>query len=318
MAQILTLTLNPCIDKSLSVPALISEKKMYCSRPRYEPGGGGINVARAIYHLKGEALAVFLAGGYNGLLLEELLKAEKVPVKPVPIRNSTRENTIVLDESANLQYRFNIPGPEIYQIEWLQCLATVSELIRNRQFIVFSGSLPAGIPSSFFEAFERVAKNKNARLVVDTSGDALLQASRERTFMLKPSIRELAALTGISGLNNESSTADVVSAASRLMSAGLCDLLVVSMGERGAIWLQGDKQEEVIAPKVKIKSTVGAGDCLVAGIVRQLSQGKSTDESVRYGVACGTAATMNPGTGLCQLADVEILYAQMQMMGIRS
>ena len=113
MAPIVTITFNPCVDKSISVPKLIPEKKLTCSLPKQEPGGGGINVARAIVKLGGKALAIYLSGGYHGNLITRLLKEEGVPTDPILIREEGRENWIVLEESTNHQFRFGMPGPAI-------------------------------------------------------------------------------------------------------------------------------------------------------------------------------------------------------------
>src|SRR5688572_20349598 len=121
MASIITITFSPCIDKSTSVPSLVPEKKLKCATPKLEPGGGGINVARAIIKLGGNATAVFPSGGYTGKYFNHLMKEEKVPSIIIESANETRENIIVLDESSNSQYRFGMPGTGLKESEWRQC-----------------------------------------------------------------------------------------------------------------------------------------------------------------------------------------------------
>ncbi|MFZ1369449.1 MAG: PfkB family carbohydrate kinase, partial [Ferruginibacter sp.] len=125
MASIITITFSPCIDKSTSIPALIPEKKLRCAVPKLEPGGGGINVARAIIKLGGSAVAVFPSGGYTGKFFNHLMENENVPSVIIETGNETRENIIVLDDSNNNQYRFGMPGTRLTETEWKQCLHAV-------------------------------------------------------------------------------------------------------------------------------------------------------------------------------------------------
>jgi len=304
MPSIITVTLNPAIDKSTSIASLIPEKKLHCAQPLLEPGGGGINVARAIKRLGGNAQAIFLAGGYNGDLLMKLLDAEEVLYCCVPIRNDTRENIAVVDKTTNLQYRFLMPGSEIYECEWQQCLQTI-ERHDGAAFIVSSGSLPGGAPVDIYARIAAIAKKKNARCIADTSGVALQLALDEGVFLIKPNLSELSALVGRKELNGK----EVAEAAMNIINSKKCEVIIVSMGAAGALLITKDTVQQIAAPPVKIKSTVGAGDCLVAGIVHSLSNGENINKAVKFGVACGTAATLNEGTSLCKLNDVENLFS---------
>ena len=190
-----TITFNPAVDKSTSVPMLVPEKKLACTKPLLEPGGGGINVARAIHKLGGDALAVFPAGGYNGGLLKRLLDKEGVASLPLPVINDSRENLVVLDSAANLQYRFGMPGPELSPAEWQQCLRAL-EQAANPAFFVASGSLSPGMPVDMFARVAAIAKKKNVPLVADTSGEVLAAALEEGVYLIKPNVGELAALAG--------------------------------------------------------------------------------------------------------------------------
>jgi len=304
MPSIITLTLNPAVDKSTAIVSLIPEKKLHCDKPLMEPGGGGINVARAIKRFGANAEAIFLAGGYNGGLLMKLLDAEEVFYRCIPISNDTRENIAVVDKSTNLQYRFLMPGPEVYEREWQQCLQAI-EKFDDIEFIVSSGSLPPGVPVDIYARIAAIAKKKNARCVTDTSGLALQLALEEGVFLIKPNLNELSALAGMKELNGK----EVAEAAKNIIDSKKCEVVVVSMGAAGVLLVTKDIVQQIVAPPVKVKSTVGAGDCMVAGIVYSLSNGKSIDVAVRYGIACGTAATLNEGTGLCKLSDVEGLFS---------
>src|SRR5687767_1760773 len=176
MSQIVTITFNPCIDKSATVPQLIPEKKLSCSEPLFEPGGGGINVARAIKKLGGEATAIFPSGGYTGKFFNDLLANEKIPAIIIKIENPLRENVIMLEESSNKQYRFGFPGAKLSGQEWQQCIDAIDK-INNAEFLIASGSLPEGVPDDIFARLATISKKKDLKLVVDTSKDALKHAA---------------------------------------------------------------------------------------------------------------------------------------------
>ena len=307
MPAIITVTFNPAIDKSTSVPVLIPEKKLKCALPVYEPGGGGINVARAIKKLGGEATAIYLAGGCTGKTFTQLLTDESVDSIVTATKESTRENLIVLDTASNLQYRFGMPGQEISEPEWQQCLQSI-EQITDVEYIVASGSLSPGIPTDIFARIALIARKKNARLIVDTSGEALKEAVAAGVYLIKPNLGELSMLLGKEELNIEL----VDDAAKEVIEKGNCEVVVVSMGPAGAMLVTKELALQIMPPAVKRKSTVGAGDSMVAGIVLSLTRNKSLTEAVQYGVACGTAATMNAGTELCRKEDAEHLYKLIQ------
>lgn len=189
MAKILTVTFSPAIDKSTSIKALVPEKKLRCSEPKFEPGGGGINVARAIHKLGGEARAIYLAGGYSGRFLDELMEAEGVETETVQTGSHTRENLIVFDHSSGQQYRFGMPGSNIAEQEWKALLQRIENA--DASYIVASGSLPPGVPADIFGQIAAIAKRKKACLVVDTSGEALKHAVDVGVYLLKPNLGEL-------------------------------------------------------------------------------------------------------------------------------
>ena len=183
MAAIITITFNPALDKSVTVPELISEKKLKCSQPVYEPGGGGINVARAIKKLGGDPTAIFLAGGFAGDKISKLLADDGIIVQRINIIGNSRENLIAADLSTGRQYLFDMPGPTIKPNEWRACLNAVV-LADGVQFIVVSGSIPAGLPDDIFKRLSFIAAKKKAKLIVDTSGKALQQAVETVFYMI--------------------------------------------------------------------------------------------------------------------------------------
>lgn len=302
MNDIITITFNPCIDKSTTVIALKPEKKLSCTPPTFEPGGGGINVARAIKKLGGEAIAVYPSGGYSGKFLNILLEQENIPQLNIETKQHTRENMIVWDTATNQQYRFGMPGQHLSEDEWQRCLQAIEE--NHSEFIVASGSLPPGVPTDILARLAKIAKKQKRKLIVDSTGEALLCAVEEGVYLVKPNLGELSTLAGEETIE----TNDIERLAKDLSRNGSCEIVVVSMGALGAMLISREGTYKVDAPIVKGQTTVGAGDSMVAGIVLYISQGKSLLKALQYGVACGTAATLNAGTALCNKDDVDRLF----------
>lgn len=303
MSSIVTITFNPTLDKSVAVEEMIPEKKLICSRPVYEPGGGGINVARAIRKLGGNVTAVYVAGGFAGKEVARLLAEEHIESVVTDIKGITRENLVVLENKSNKQYLFDMPGPQISQPEWEDCLNHL-ERLTDVNYIVASGSLPDGVPKDIFGRIATIAKKKNARLIVDTSGEALAHAVKAGVYLIKPNLRELGLLVG----REEISPEYPAEVAASIIANGGCEAVVVSMGPQGALLVTKDMELKISQPKVAIHSTVGAGDSLVAGIVLSLDRDMSLEDAVQFGVACGISATMNVGTELCRSEDAFELF----------
>ncbi|MCC8409738.1 1-phosphofructokinase family hexose kinase [Mucilaginibacter sp. UR6-1] len=304
MKHILTLTLSPTIDKSTSVEKIVAEHKLECNEPKFEPGGGGINVSRALKRLGLQSTAVFTSGGLSGKLLQELLEHEDIAQHPIETYHPTRENFIVVNRASNEQFRFGMPAPALIAGEEDKILKEVKQMAAKASYIVASGSIPKGVSADFLAKIARIAHQEDARLVVDTSGEALEQAIEEGIYLLKPNQSELRKLTGMEVDDNES----LEEAARIIVNKGKCGIVVVSMGPQGAYAITKDQAEFVSAPSVKKRSTVGAGDSMVAGMVYGCVNNYDLGHIVRMGIACGSAATMNHGTELFKTADVDRLY----------
>jgi 6-phosphofructokinase 2 len=308
MKSIYTLTLSPAVDKSTYVDHVAAEHKLRCEEAKFEAGGGGINVSRALKKIGGDSVAVYTKGGPTGDLLQKLLNHEYINQLPVECENWTRENFVVVENATNQQFRFGMPGPALNESEWQTCLEQLADPSRTIDYIVASGSMPAGVPVDFYGRLSIIAKQKNAKLVLDSSGDSLKEALKEGIYLLKPNVNELGELVGRE-LQTEKEQEE---AALEIVKSGKIEILVVSMGPSGAMIVSADGVHHVAAPSIKKRSTVGAGDSMVAGLVWSLSQGNNTLDALRYGIACGTAASMNTGTGLCKKTDVDALYDWMK------
>jgi 1-phosphofructokinase len=240
----------------------VAEEKLRCDSPTREPGGGGINVARAIHRLGGAAQALYTSGGAIGHILQALLDDEGVDQTPIEIDEWTRENMIVHETSTDRQFRFGMPGPELSEAEMSSCLDALRTLEPTPDYLVASGSLPPGAPDDAYAAVAEVAHDLGARPVLDTSGAALREAMDAGWYLLKPNLRELEHLAG-SALDTEPQRID---AARNFIDRGWCEVVVLSMGASGALLITTDRAEHVRSPTVSINSRVGAGHSMVGGL----------------------------------------------------
>ena len=312
MNRIVTLTLNPCIDKSTSVERVETEDKLRCERPHFYPGGGGINVSRAIRKLGGHSLALYPQGGPPGIMMKQFLEKEGVAQSPFLIQDWIRENFIVFEKSTGLQYRFGLPGPGLYETEWRNVLRELESLYPYPEYLVLSGSLPQRVPVDFYARAIRIGKRGGARIILDASKEPLKEAFREGVFLIKPNLVELEEISG-GPLNDLPSQKKALL---NLVRKGIAEYAVVSLGGQGALGAFQENCYFVQAPQVKIKSKVGAGDSMVGGLVYGFSKGCDFKTALRYGVTCGTAAVMNMGTELCKLPDVEALFPRVTAVSI--
>lgn len=308
MNKIITLTVNPVIDKSSCVTGIQPNSKLRCTPPTYEPGGGGVNVSRAVKKLGGSSICFYLSGGPSGDHLKKLLTQEDIKQLTIPVLGWTRDNLSITDMATNQQYRFVMPGAEIKKEEWQHTLKLLEDTLSEGDFLVASGSLPPGIPDDFYAKVSIIARNKKAKLILDTSGKPLLEGAKEHVYLLKPNLGELAALCGVTSI----AAPQLEQLAKQFLSKKTCEILVVSLGPKGALLVTEKLVSHIPAPTIHQKSTIGAGDSMVAGMVLSLANGKTISEMGAYGVACGSAATINPGTQLCKKEDADQLYEWIQ------
>ena len=304
--QIITLTLNPSLDKSTHFKGLIAEQKIRCEKPRYDAGGGGINVSKAIAKLGGNSLCIHTSGGSAGKMLEEIILKDGIENKVIPTQNWTRENFIAFENTTKAQYRFGFPGNELLEDEKEKVIESIKEI--NTKYLVLSGSLNEGLPTDFYQTIAEIAKAMGIKVIVDTSGEPLRKVLEKGVYLIKPNIGELAKLIGVERLE----LSEVEKAAITLIENGAAEIVVVSLGTEGALLVSKEQIEFVKAPKVTKKSTVGAGDSMVGGMVWALSQNKTLKEVIQWGVSCGTAATMNEGTQLFKKEDAIKLFQELQ------
>lgn len=302
--RIVTLTMNPALDIATSTEVVIPTEKLRCSSARYDPGGGGINVARVARALGATVVALFPAGGASGDLFADMLETTGISAHMIPIAGSTRESITVNELRTQRQYRFVLPGPTLSATEQEDCLNQLRSAAAPADFVVASGSLPLNVSPDFYNRIADVCSQLDARLIIDASGSGLQHLTGGKAFLLKPSIRELRECVGRE-LRDEP---EQVAAARELIERGCARNVVVSLGPQGALLVTADSAQRYPAVAVPPGSGVGAGDAMVAGITCGLNRGWPLPKSIRLGIAAGAAMFMTPGTETCTRADVERLF----------
>ncbi len=307
MTPIVTLTLNPSIDAASETDKVRHTHKVRTTNEIYEPGGGGINVARMINELGGDVLALYMAGGSIGDVFDALIRSHGIPARRIDIADNTRISHTVRERSSGCEYRFVPQGPEIREGECRRLLAALEEV--SCDYLVASGSLPRGVPPDFYTHVAAIARRKSARFVLDSSGAGLRAAMDAGGIHLaKPSIGEFEALVG-----RELRTPEAQHEAARaLTDGGKVELLAVTLGHNGAFLAHRDGVLRLPAMEVEARSAVGAGDAFVAGMTLGLARGYPASRAFRLGMAAGTAAVLSPGTELARRADVERLFEELE------
>ncbi len=307
MKPIVTLTLNPSIDYSCQAETVHPFRKIRTSKEQYDPGGGGINAARVIEELGGRALAVYMAGGLTGQVLYDLVAATGITSKRIMIEGATRVSQVVYETSSGSEFRFTPEGPVLQEFEWRACLAFLESL--DFDYIILSGSLPRGLPIESYSDALALAGEKQARVVLDTSGEALkLGLGQGGVFLAKPSLGELESLIGRTLDDPEEQEA----AALDLVRRGCVRILTVTMGGEGALLATESGTLRLAAPKVEARSAVGAGDSFIGAMTLGLARGSPPEEAFALAVATGAATAMTTGTELCRRQDVERLLEGLQ------
>ncbi|OCB47945.1 phosphofructokinase [Mycobacterium malmoense] len=301
--RIVTLTMNPALDITTSVGVVRPTDKLRCSATRYDPGGGGINVARVAKVLGSPVLAVFPAGGSHGGLLMTLLGEAQVPFRHIPIAAQTRESFTVNETSTGQQYRFVLPGPELTAPAQDECLDQLRLAAQSAEVVVASGSLPPGVPADYYQRVADICRELGVKLILDTSGGGLQHIS-SGVYLLKASVRELRECVG----RRLATEAEQLAAAHELIDSGRAQVVVVSLGAYGALLATPHVSQRFSAVPMRSESGVGAGDAMVAAITVGITHGWSLTKSVRYGIAAGTAMLMTPGTAVFERADIERVF----------
>lgn len=312
MQPVLTVTLNPSLDLATAVAEMRPGPKLRCSEPALDPGGGGINVARAIHILGGDATAFVTASGPTGQRLVRLLQAEGVPLALFDGPGETRQSLAVTDQATGGQFRLMLPGPSWTRARSDAALRRITEVTPQGGLVVLSGSLPPGMAVDFPLRLARKLESRGAELILDTSAEALERAAQARDLpfaVLRMDQDEAEALAGRT-LQDRAASADF---AQSLVQAGVARMVIVARGSDGSTMATHDSRLHASGVPVAVQSRVGAGDSFLAAFTLALAQGDGPGQALRRGSAAAAAAVMTPGTRLCTRRDATRLLRQVAL-----
>jgi 6-phosphofructokinase 2 len=311
-ADILTITLNPAVDVATNVAQVIAGPKLRCTVPRFDPGGGGVNVARAVCKLGGSAQALVAVGGAMGERLLGLLAAEDVPALPVTVSGETRQSFAVTDDSTGAQFRFSVPGQPMTPKDADHLLETIAVQVPQDGFVVISGSFAPGLPIDFQGHIIAALAPKAARMIVDTSGFALgelIANPKEPLHVLRVDRSEAAeAATRVLA-----TVADSVAFAADLVARGVAKTVVTGRGAEGSVLVSQDHRYFCHPPRAKVRSKIGAGDSFVGAMTLALARGDTPDQALKWGVAAASATVSTEGTALCMLSEAQACFDRCQI-----
>jgi 1-phosphofructokinase family hexose kinase len=303
--MIYTLTLNPAADLELSVDQLEFNSVSRAIDSRVDCGGKGFNVSRMLKNLGQDSIAMGFVGGATGLRLSNELEAAGIDCQFTSIVGETRTNVTIVEGANARHIKVNQAGPVISESELTRLVESIQQRLQPGDWWVLGGSLPQGVPTSFYAQLVSLIEDAGAHAVLDTSGEALREGIFAGPSLIKPNLEEAQAL-----LELDEEELNSTQAWTQALLAMGAQNLVVSLGKAGALMASEAQLHEFASPSIVEANPIGAGDSMVAGLVWRLSKGESLEQALPYGLACGAATASRPGTELGELAQVEQLLEQ--------
>jgi 1-phosphofructokinase family hexose kinase len=306
--MIFTVTLNPAVDRELTVDRITFDTVLRASDWRVDCGGKGFNVARMLKSLGTSSVALGFAAGKSGELLSDKLKALGIETDFVWVEGETRTNVSIVSSEDGHYVKVNEPGPTITEADLAQLAQKIGGRVQAGDWWVLAGSLPPGVPPSYYAELIAIIQSAGAKVFLDTSDEALRQNCSAKPLLVKPNDEEAHELTGL-----PVGTKEEIAAVGKAISAMGPASVVISLGKEGAVLVDEGKAWFAASPKIVAANPIGAGDSMVAGIVWGLSQGDSMRDALCKGIACGAATASQKGTTVGTHKQVNELLAQVQI-----
>lgn len=305
--MIVTLTINPAIDRIISVDRLAFEDRAYIKSSRESAGGRGINASCVIHEFGGKTIAVLTSGGETGKRLEGHLADRGYPVSVVPIEQAIRTNLTVTDRHG-LTVNLNETGPTLSKVEVGRVERAVKASLEHASWLLACGSLPPGVPSSFYGKLIAMARQKRVKTLLHADGPALVEGIEAKPTVAMPNQKEAERLLGRTLLTRT----HYLEAAERIRTMG-AESVVLSLGSRGAVGAFADGLTEALPPRVEALCPIGAGDALSAAYTWAIQNKSDVLDALRWGVAAGTATAKLPGMSFANLAQTQEIYRQVEI-----
>lgn len=308
--MILTVTLNPAVDKTCQASRLMIGQVNRMTECRNLPGGKGINVTKVLRQCKEEVNATGFLGGYNGMFISDELERMGAKSAFTKIAKETRTNLNIISEDGFVTEVLE-PGPEISEQERINFLEQFRALVNESEIIVISGSVARGIEDDYYAKMIEICHEAGKKVLLDTSGEPLKRAIEAKPYLIKPNKRELEYVMGRK-LENE---AEVIEAAKELLKKGI-EVVVATMGERGLVCVTQTEAYRVVPPKVKMVNTVGSGDCVVAVLTMGIKNGDDLRETLRKAVALSAASVTTFENGEISEDKVREIYKKAEIFNL--
>lgn len=309
--MIYTVTLNPALDKTVEIPGMALDTVNRVTSMRTDPGGKGINVSKVIAKLGGESCAVGILGGESGRTLLAALEREGLRTHFRFVEGQTRTNLKIIDRALHTNTDINEPGLTVSPADLDALLRDLLGMVREGDIVVLAGSLPQGAPQDTYRVWTAACREKGARVCLDADGVLLAEGLKAAPYLIKPNEDELSRLVG----HRLTDTDELIVEGRRLLKGGVTRV-VISLGERGALYLRGNEVLYAEGLSVPVGSTVGAGDSVVAALAYADSLGMSDEDAVRLSTATGAANVMCSGTQPAEREAVEKLLTQVKIRRI--
>ena len=309
--MIYTVTLNPALDKTVEIPGMALDTVNRVTSMRTDPGGKGINVSKVIAKLGGESCAVGILGGESGRTLLAALERERLRTHFRFVEGQTRTNLKIIDRALHTNTDINEPGLTVSPADLDALLRDLLGMVREGDIVVLAGSLPQGAPQDTYRVWTAACREKGARVCLDADGVLLAEGLKAAPYLIKPNEDELSRLVG----HRLTDTDELIAEGRRLLKGGVTRV-VISLGERGALYLRRNEVLYAEGLSVPVGSTVGAGDSVVAALAYADSLGMSDEDAVRLSTATGAANVMCSGTQPAEREAVEKLLPQVKIRRI--
>lgn len=298
--MIITVTLNPALDKTIEIDDFKIDNVNRIVSTRVDAGGKGINVSKVIKELKSKSLALGFLGGSSGNQIKNYLDDITIDNNFLPLKGETRTNTKIFDKVNNTHTDINESGPSLSEEDIINIKEKIMEICKKDSLVVLSGSVPSGVSTSIYGDMIKDIKNKGGKVILDAEGELLMQGIKAGPYLVKPNIEELEKAFNIE-INNED---ELIKTAKRILEYGV-KYVVISQGSEGSLFITNDKIAKVKGIKVKVKSTVGAGDSMVAALAIATELDYCFEEAIKLACATSTANVMTEGTQTGRLVDIE-------------
>ncbi len=303
--MIITVTLNPAIDKTIEIDEFKIGSVNRIVSTRIDVGGKGINVSKVIKELQHKSLALGFLGGNSGNQIKDYLDDLNINNEFLSVKGETRTNLKIFDKINNTHTDINENGPSLAGKDITNIKEKIMEYCTEKSLVILSGSVPSGTSSAVYGEIIKEIKNKGGKVILDAEGDLLLQGIKAGPYMVKPNIDELEKAFGMN-IDNEDK---VIKIAKKILEYGV-KYVVISLGAEGSMFISREKVAKVNGLKVEVKSTVGAGDSMVAAMSVAAQNGYSFEEAIKLACATSTANVMTEGTQTGRFEDIEKLKNQ--------